>query len=221
MAEHVPQEIRKGALDPVDRLSEILFGLIMVLTFTGSLSVATAERSDVREMLIGAIGCNIAWGLIDAIMYLLACMSERGTSLRILRAIQRAPSTSGAHDTIRATLPAVVAAELRHEELARIHGRILKLDPHKAGGRLQAGDYRAAVMVFLIVVGSTFPPVVPFIFLDDAHVAMRLSNGIAIAMLAMIGFGYGKVSGISPGWMAGAMVVLGCVLVSLTIALGG
>ena len=46
----------RRVLDPVERLSEILFGLIMVLTFTGSLSVAEAGRDDVRAMLIGAIG---------------------------------------------------------------------------------------------------------------------------------------------------------------------
>jgi hypothetical protein len=38
-------------LEPIDRTSEVLFGLIMVLTFTGSLSVAQARR---RAMLIGA-----------------------------------------------------------------------------------------------------------------------------------------------------------------------
>lgn len=221
MAETVPPRNRKGVLDPVDRLSEILFGLIMVLTFTGSLSVATAERSDVHEMLIGALGCNIAWGLIDAVMYLLASMSERGASRRIVQAIQAAPSAAGAHDAIRAGLPEVVAAELRHEELERIRGRILKLDAGKRGARLEAADYWAALKVFLIVVASTFPPVIPFIFLDDAGSAMRLSNAIAIAMLAMIGFGYGKVSGISPWWMAVTMVALGSVLVSATIALGG
>jgi VIT1/CCC1 family predicted Fe2+/Mn2+ transporter len=68
--------------------------------------------------------------------------------------------------------------------------------------------------VFLIVVASTFPVVVPFIFIHDATVAIRLSNAVAIAMLAMIGFGYGKVAGISPWWMAGAMVALGLLLVS-------
>jgi hypothetical protein len=56
----------KRILDPVDRVSEILFGLIMLLTFTGSLSVAEAGREDIRTMLIGALGCNLAWGIIDA-----------------------------------------------------------------------------------------------------------------------------------------------------------
>jgi hypothetical protein len=212
---------KKSILDPVDRLSEVLFGLIMVLTFTGSLSVATAERSDVREMLIGAIGCNIAWGLIDAVMYLMACMSERGTSFRIIRAIQTARSPSGAHDAIRARLPHFIAAELRHEELERIRATILQARLEKHSSRLTSGDFKAAFIVFLIVVASTFPVVVPFIFIHDATVAIRLSNAVAIAMLAMIGFGYGKVAGISAWWMAGAMVALGLLLVSLTIALGG
>ena len=56
-------EIRRRVLDPVDRASEILFGLIMVLTFTVSLNVTEAGRSDVRAMLVGALGCNLAWGL--------------------------------------------------------------------------------------------------------------------------------------------------------------
>lgn len=221
MAESSVEQGQKRILDPVDRLSEILFGLIMVLTFTGSLSVATAERSDVREMLIGAIGCNIAWGLIDAIMFLMSCMSERGALFQIIGAIQTARSPSEAHNVIRARLPQLVAAELRHEELERIRSSILQVRLEKISGRLTSGDFKAAFAVFLIVIASTFPVVVPFIFIDDAAVAIRVSNCIAVAMLAMIGFGYGKASFISPWWMAGAMVALGSLLVSLTIALGG
>ena len=36
--------MRERLLDPVARMSEILFGLIMALTFTGTLDVATAWR---------------------------------------------------------------------------------------------------------------------------------------------------------------------------------
>jgi len=51
----------KRALEPSERIAEVLFGLIMVLTFTGSLSIAEAGRDDIRAMLIGALGCNVAW----------------------------------------------------------------------------------------------------------------------------------------------------------------
>ena len=49
----------------------------MVLTFTGSLSVAEAGRDDVRTMLIGALGCNLAWGIIDGVLYLMGCLGKR------------------------------------------------------------------------------------------------------------------------------------------------
>ena len=66
----------------------MLFGLIMVLTFTGSLSVAEAGPSDVRTMLIGALGCNIAWGIIDAVLYLMGCLAEKGTQPDVYRAVR-------------------------------------------------------------------------------------------------------------------------------------
>ena len=64
-------------LDPLERASEILFGVIMVLTFTGSISVAEGGRAEGRELLIGAIACNLAWGIVDGVMYVLATLTER------------------------------------------------------------------------------------------------------------------------------------------------
>jgi hypothetical protein len=61
----------------------------MVLTFTGSLSVAEAGHAEVREMLLGALGCNLAWGIIDGVFYLMGCMAERGRALGTLLAVRR------------------------------------------------------------------------------------------------------------------------------------
>ena len=63
----------KRLLEPIDRVSEVLFGLIMVLTFTGSLSIAEAGHSEIRTMLIGALGCNLAWGVIDGVLSRRSC----------------------------------------------------------------------------------------------------------------------------------------------------
>jgi hypothetical protein len=40
---------RKQFLKPMDRMLEVLCGLIMVLTFTCSFSVATANHTEVRH----------------------------------------------------------------------------------------------------------------------------------------------------------------------------
>lgn len=212
---------QNSVLEPIERLSEILFGLIMVLTFTGSLSVATADRAEVKVMLIGALGCNIAWGLIDAIMYLMACLNEHGLDLRTIARVRRAGSAEAAHEVIRSRLPGVVAAELRTDALERIRQRVNHMADKAEPRYLTREDLHGALGVFLIVVVSTLPVVMPFIFLHDVALAMRVSNGIAVAMLALIGFAFGRASGLSPWWTALAMVLLGLVLVGLTIALGG
>jgi hypothetical protein len=62
----------------------------MVLTYTGSLSVVMANQGDVRTMLIGAIGCNLAWGVIDGGKYMIACLNERGRKLLPLRSVRNA-----------------------------------------------------------------------------------------------------------------------------------
>ena len=79
----------RGLLDPIDRVSEVLFGLIMVLTSTSTLSVATAGRAEISTMIMGALGCNLAWGIIDAALYLLGSLDERGRNLLMLRAVRR------------------------------------------------------------------------------------------------------------------------------------
>ncbi len=53
---------REPVLNPVDRVSEMLFGLFMALSFTGAVSVADSGREDLRTMFIAALGCNLAWG---------------------------------------------------------------------------------------------------------------------------------------------------------------
>src|SRR6187455_334558 len=88
MFDPVSPSASKRVLDPIDRVSEVLFGLIMVLTFTGSLSVAEAGRDDVRTMLIGALGCNLAWGVIDAVLYLMGCLADKARNLMTYRAVR-------------------------------------------------------------------------------------------------------------------------------------
>lgn len=61
---------REPILNPVDRIAEMLFGLFMALTFIGAVTVAGRGQDEVRTLFIAAFGCNLAWGLVDAVMYL-------------------------------------------------------------------------------------------------------------------------------------------------------
>lgn len=211
----------KRVLDPFDRVSEVLFGLIMVLTFTGSLSVAESGREDIRTMLIGALGCNLAWGIIDAVLYLMGCMAEKGRNLRTFKAVRRANDPAKAGRILAHALPGVVAKVLQPEELASIQQRLKALPEPPDRARLGKDDWIGAAGVFLLVFLSTFPVVIPFIFMKSVGPAMRVSNLIAIALLFCTGFAYGRMTGRNPALIGLGMVVLGAILAGLTMALGG
>ena len=64
-------------LDPIHRVQEVIFGVLMAMTFIGAMNVATAGREEVRTVMVAALGCNVAWGLTDAVMYAVAIVTAR------------------------------------------------------------------------------------------------------------------------------------------------
>ena len=193
----------------------------MVLTFTGSLSVSEAGRDDVRTMLIGAVGCNLAWGIIDGILYLMGCLAEKGRGRLALRAARTSDDPEGAHRLIADALPPAIASVMQAGELETIRQRLKELPEPPALAHLDRRDWFGGLGVFLLVFVCTFPVVIPFLFMHNAVPALRVSNAIATAMLFLTGFAFGRLSGHSP-WLFGiSMVFLGMILVGMTIALGG
>jgi hypothetical protein len=201
-------------------VSEVLFGLIMVLTFTGSLSVYEAGHEDVRTMLVGALGCNLAWGLIDAVFYLMGCLAEKGRDLATLRSVREATDPGHAQRLIADALP-LVGSVLEPAELEAMRLRLKQLPEPPARAGLGRDDWRGALGVFLLVFLSTFPVTIPFIVMREAVPALRVSNAIAVVLLFVAGYAFGRITGRRPAWAGVAMVVFGSFLVGLTMALGG
>jgi len=208
-------------LDPIDRISEVLFGLFMVLTFTGTLSVATAARDDVRTMLITAIGCNTAWGFVDAVMYVLRTLVERSRRATLLAAVRASAQPEQAQRAIADHI-GPLSDGLDPGALEGLRRWLTALPPHATPrATLTARDLKGALAVFLLVFASTFPVVLPFVFTDDLKLAMRLSAAIAIVMMFGCGYSWGRYAGVKP-WPAGlALVLLGVAIELVVIALGG
>lgn len=206
-------------LDPVDRSSEVLFGLIMALTFTTTFEVATAGRVDVRDMLIGALGCNLAWGLVDGVMFVVTRSIEKHRFHSRIRALQAAPASDAAR-ILESDLPEGWEHLVDPADLVRLAERARGL-PLPAPPRLTAGDLRAGVAVFLLVFLSTFPVALPFLLFQDLFLAARVSDATGIVMLFWIGTRLGRHAGRRP-WLVGlTMVAIGLVLSAVAIRLGG
>lgn len=212
---------REPVLNPVDRVSELLFGLFMALTFVGAVSAADAGREQVRSMFAAALGCNLAWGLVDAVMYLVRTVTDRGRLLTLVRSVRAAADAESGRRLIERALSRDAAGLVSTAEIEAIRGRILAQTPLPGRPRLNRDDLLAALAIFLIVVASTFPVVLPFALIQDVGLAKNVSRAIAVAMLFLGGLALGRYAGYG-NWKVGFMMAgLGAALVGAIRALGG
>jgi hypothetical protein len=121
------EPVREPVLSPVDRVSELLFGVFMALTFVGAVSVAESGRAEIRAMLAAALGCNLAWGLVDAVMYLVRTVFDRGKSLALVRSVRTAPEPQTARTLNGSSLSRTAAGFVSEKEIEAIRGRIVAL----------------------------------------------------------------------------------------------
>ncbi len=220
-AANIEKPAREPVLSVVDRVSEMLFGLFMALTFIGAVSISQAGSGGVREMMIAAIGCNLAWGLVDAVMYLVRELTERGRRVSLARALRAAPDAATGCALLRASFSTVADSLLSPDEIEAIRQRVIARTDIPDRPRLGRDDFVAAFAIFLIVVAATFPVVLPFVFLDDLVTAQNVSRLIALAMLFFGGLALGRYAGYGSWGTGFGMAGLGAALVAAINALGG
>jgi VIT1/CCC1 family predicted Fe2+/Mn2+ transporter len=211
----------KRVLTPIDRVIEVLCGVIMVLTFTNALSASHAGKADVRAMLIGSLGCNLAWGIIDGIMYLMNCLAARRRELDALRAMRAADDPDKAQRMLVAQLPEELAGVVHPAELEPILRRLRALPEPLARARLTGDEWLGAVGIFVLVFFSTLPVVLPFLLVSKTALALRVSNLVALGLLFLTGYLFGRHTGHNPWRLGVAMMFIGCLLTAVAIWFGG
>jgi hypothetical protein len=210
-------------LDPGTRLAEVLFGLIMVLTFTLTAGVTLREGQTVRELLRATLGCNFAWGIIDGVMYIMNQVFLRSRRTRFILLLKNHPDEDVALAAIAEELDDTLAPITHAAQRERFYREILwelsLARPRQT--RLEKADLLGAVASFWLVFLSTIPAAIPFLFIANPWVALRVSNLLLIGLLFFVGILWARHTQTSP-WGAGlSLVALGLVLVGVAIALGG
>jgi len=214
------QKKYEPVLDTVERVSEMCFGLFMALTFVGAVSVATGGKDQGQAIMDAALGCNLAWGLADSVIYLIHQITGRAKRLTLALKVQTASDKSVAIKALRNALPSHMESIVTDKELEAIRARIA-VTSLPAAPELSRDDFLGALGVFLIVVLSTFPVALPFVLINDISTALLVSRVLSLVMLFGGGFALGRYAGYS-GWKSGfGMVGLGTALTAAIIALGG
>ena len=226
--ESVPQKqsFVRRYLDPVDSMSETVFGLIMVLGITSTASLYVEGSPDpAMTLMIAAIGCNLAWGIVDGVMYVVTSLFSRSRSGYILRLIRHAPDANAARAAIAQRLGKDIGDLLQPDELAELAGIVYDgvehLKEERIRTRLTRDDLLGGIATFVAEFISTFPAVLPFLFISNWLVALRLSNLLTVITLFVVGYNLARYNG-GNKWLLGlSLMLVGVVLVAITIVLGG
>ncbi len=212
-------------LDQATSLGEILFGLIMTLTFTlgAGLTIQEEGREGARQLLIATIGCNIAWGVIDGVFYVLGQLFERGRRRRVVQLVRGATQDSDAAALVAGELDDVIETVMTPAERQALYGRIVaqvrtgEIPPNP----ITRNDVMGAIASFWLVFFASLPAAIPFLFIDDARLALRVSNAVLLALLFMTGFRWARYTTARPAVTGLVFLTFGAALVAMTIALGG
>lgn len=209
-------------LDPATRVGEVLFGLIMALGITGAVRIGL-EQADNRELFVAVLGCNLAWGIVDGVMFAMLALFERGRKVRIVRNVLEAASEEEALRQIGREFDDRLEPVTSSEERRQIYCWILELAQRSGLERvtIRSADILGGIAVALIILLATCPVLVPFLVFANATVATRVSSLTALALLFWLGCWWGRAVGANP-FRAGACITgVGVTLVLITIALGG
>jgi hypothetical protein len=217
-------------LDPIDRLSETIFSVLILLTFTLAFRIfmlgpdQTVTADYVNDLILAALGATVAWGIIDGVMYALVEVLQRGERHRILWYIQAASNEEEAKEAIADEFDYIlepITGESQRDMLYRdILDHLQDSQPRAIG--LKREDFTGAMASVLVAIVAVAPSFVPLLlFRDDYALAIRLSNVVSFIVLFIAGYEWGKYTGMS-SWKMGLLVMaVGALLVGIAIPLGG
>lgn len=211
-------------LSPGDSLSEILFGLIMTLTFTLGAGILVRENPDAaRELLIATVGCNVAWGIIDGLMYLAGQRFERGRRARLGDTIRGEASEEKAVRLLAEEFDEVLAPVTEASDRETLYLKIARSIREGAplSVRFTRDDVYGGIASFWLVFFSSIPAALPFVFLEEAWVALRISNAILIGLLFVVGYRWARHTNLPPKRVGFSLMLGGLALVVIAIGLGG
>jgi VIT family len=212
-------------LDPGETLGEVLGGFIMALTFTLGARLLTADgQLEAHDLVVAIIGCNVAWGVIDATLFVLNNLFYRSRRAHFYRALKSVRNEAEALAAVEEEFgleeePVIVHSEDRTALYQSLLAMSVRATPATAGLRRQ--DFVSAFIVFVLVSATAVPGVIPLLLFADSNFALHVSNWLLILLLFVVGYWWGRYTD-SPSWRVGlTAMLLGMFMVLVAVALGG
>lgn len=229
----VPDNSLLGSLlDPIDRLAETIYSVLILLTFTLAFRIfklgGAPDPSDpgvaMTELFVAALGATVAWGLIDGLMHVLLEIFQRGERHRLLQLIQTAESERAGVAVIAEELDYVlepIADESDRTALYHsVFARLQASQPRPVG--IKRSDLAGALGCVIVSVLAVLPSLLPLILIrSDPNLAIRVSNSVSFVVLFIAGYRWGQYTGADPLRTGLLLVVVAVLMVAIAIPLGG
>ncbi|PJI49813.1 MAG: hypothetical protein CTR55_10785 [Pseudomonas sp.] len=207
--------------DPFDRLSEVAFGVIMALTIITVIPTA-AGGAGREQLVLAALGCNLAWGIVDALMTLVGMRVDREHRHAGLRALRQSGDEESFREGLRGFLPDPVVDHMQRTDVQRLRQSLLK-------SLLGTGDTpslgREHWLAWLILAGHTFvatlPIILPLVFVPNDVLALRLAQATGLLLMFGLGWLLAHWAGGRPWQGAVGFTALGVAMTGICLALGG
>jgi hypothetical protein len=207
---------------PQDRMAEVICGLVMVLSFTAA-TASIFQNTTSHALLIAILGCNISWGIVDGVTYVLGNLLNRGARSRLIHQIKSNPNDPHVSQDIASRIETVLGELLTPQQSQNLQQWIMqgaaRVEPQPT--RLKKEDLYTAAACFVIVFGAAIPVLLPFLLIKNEVTALRVSNGLILAMLFAIGWRWAPFANMNRVATGLGLLSLGVVLVLITVALGG
>lgn len=219
-------------LDPIDVLAEVIFSVLIILTFTLWFGViklgATPDKlitvEYMNEFIVAVVAATLAWGIIDGIMLALLSVFARGERHRFLADLQTAADDEEAIDLIAGefdfSLEPITGEQQRQDLYADMLEHLRDSKPRPVG--FQSEDLLGAVASVAVTVLAIVPSLVPLVLLRDQGIlAVRISNIVSFIVLFIAGYLWGRYTRASP-WKTGLLLLgAGVIMMVIAIPLGG
>jgi VIT1/CCC1 family predicted Fe2+/Mn2+ transporter len=177
-----------------------------------------------NDLLLGALGAILAWGLIDGVMYALISLFERGERHRMLKNIQAAKSEEEAVEVIADELDYILEPVSDEDVRQTLYKSVLvhlrDSQPRKIG--FTRDDFTGALGHVMIAIIAVLPSLAPlFLLRHDPDLAIQASNLVSYIVLFIVGYQWGKYTGANP-WRTGLLLMsVALVMALIAILLGG
>jgi VIT1/CCC1 family predicted Fe2+/Mn2+ transporter len=219
-----PYKFAERYLEPTTILNEAVFGLVMSLTFTLGAGLIVKEGPDAtRELLIGVLGCNLAWGLIDGMIMVMGGMLERSKKSQLIIRLRGLDDEGARVAAVQQEVEPVIAPYVEKAERAAIYSsiaaRLRDGEPERIHPKRE--EVLGAFATAWIVFACSLPAVLPFLLLEDRFMALRTSNALLLAALFLVGYRWALATHSNPWRVGGALMLTGLIMVLIAIPLGG